>query len=359
MRLLPFVLFAFACASGSKPGEMLSGGRVHVYHQGSAANHANIYWFETPAGTVLIDVPLRNSDAKRLKGSIIRPYRIYVTEGKPERFASLAVMREGDVPAYTTPAVATEIRNYGDARLTKIGRGDSDVARHVEPPSPAIEERNHDMVGEVEVELLPLGPAEDEASLAVYLPKTGELITGDAVAGHEHLDLTWGRSVVWQDRINELKALEPKFIYPGHGSPQGPELLDETLAYLKFFHEVVASRVKPGAPARISPGDLLAVRQQMDAKYPKFGRPELLDGSIAGEYAVQLAALPPAPAAEPTATATAPAPATTTAPATTPAATPATTPQPAKTPAATSSGGVDELLGADSPDSGKKKKKKK
>jgi glyoxylase-like metal-dependent hydrolase (beta-lactamase superfamily II) len=365
MRVLPLTFVAAAswlvgCAPGTNPKEMLPGGRVHVYHQGAAANHANIYWFETPAGSVLVDVPLRNSDAKRLKGSIVRPYRIYITEGKPERFASLALMKEGDVPAFTTPAVATEIRNYGDARLQKIGHGDSDVAAHVDPPSPAIEERTHDMVGEVEVELLPLGPAEDEASLAVYLPKTGELITGDAVAGHDHLDLTWGRSVVWQDRINELKALEPKFVYPGHGTPAGPEVLDETLAYLKYFHEMVASRVKPGAPAKITPADLTAVKQQMMAKYPKYGRPELLESSIAGEYAVQLAALPPAAAAEPMAQGGAPAAAPPAPAAGTPA--PAAAPPPAKTDSGTvtpTSGGADELLGADSSGSGKKKKKKK
>jgi glyoxylase-like metal-dependent hydrolase (beta-lactamase superfamily II) len=365
MRVLSLVLVAAACAPSTNPKEMLPDGKVHVYHQGAAANHANIYWFETPAGTVLVDVPLKNSDAKRLKGSIVRPYRIYITQAVPERFGALAVMREGDVPAFTTPAIATEIRNYGDTRLMKIAKGDSDIPRHVEPPSPAIEERNHDMVGEVEVELLPLGPASAESSLAVYLPKTGELITGDAVAGREHLDLTWGRSVVWQDRINELKALEPKFIYPGHGTPGGPEILDETLAYLKYFHEIVASRVKPGAPAKITNADLVAVRQQMIAKYPKHGRPELLDSSIAGEYAVQLAGLPPAPAAEPTTTVqggTAPAPA-----AATPAPAPAKQAAPTKTETKTNdtgtvkstSSGVDELLGGDSGDSGKKKKKKK
>jgi glyoxylase-like metal-dependent hydrolase (beta-lactamase superfamily II) len=353
---ISLILLVAACAP--KTVEMVPGGRVHVFHQGSVANKANTYWFETPAGAVLVDVPLRNSDAKRLKGSMVQPYRIYISEAKPERFASLAVMKEGDVPAYTTPAIATEIKSYGDTRLQKIRRGDSDIASHVEPPSPAIEERTHDMVGEVEVELLPLGPAESEASLAVYLPKTGELITGEAVAGREHLDLTWGRSVVWQDRINELKALEPKFIYPGHGTPAGPELLDETLAYLKYFHEIVASRVKPGAPAKITAGDLTAVKQQMEAKYPKYGRPELLDASIAGEYAVQLAALPPAPAAEPS-SATA-----TTAPAAAPAQPSKAAPAPpAKTEAKSNDTGTvkstsspaDELLGGD----GDKKKKKK
>ena len=146
------------------------------------------------------------------------------------------------------------------------------------------------MIGEVEVELLPLGPAAAEASLAVFVPKTGELITGDVVAGKEHLDLTWGRSVVWQDRIAELKALEPRLIYPGHGSAGGPELLDETLAYLKTFHDIVASKVKQGAPAKISKADAADIKRQMTAKYPKLGRPELLDRSIPAEYAVQLAA---------------------------------------------------------------------
>jgi hypothetical protein len=245
------------------------------------------------------------------------------------------------------------------------------VPGHVDAPSPAIEERNHDMIGEVEVELLPLGPAAAEASLAVFLPKTGELITGDVVAGREHLDLTWGRSVVWQDRIAELKALEPRLVYPGHGATGGAELLDETLAYLKTFHDVVASKVKQGAPAKISKNDAMDIKRQMVAKYPKLGRPEMLDRSIPAEYAVQLAQLAPAPPADGTAP-----PATGTAAAGTP--TTATTPAPAAagsstTPASTTSStsttapasggasaGMDDLLGSDTSSSkGKKKKGKK
>jgi glyoxylase-like metal-dependent hydrolase (beta-lactamase superfamily II) len=371
MRVLPYVLVAAAagCATSSSSKETLSGGRVHVYHEGAVAGRANTYWFDTPAGSVLVDVPLRNSDAKKLKGGMVRPYRIYITEAKPERFGSLALMKEGDVPAFTTPSVATEIRNYGDNRLGPYHRSEGpDVPAHVEPPSPAVEERTSDMVGEVEVELLPLGPAESESSLAIYLPKTGELITGDAVSGNEHLDLTWGRSVVWQDRINELKALEPKFVYPGHGVPGGPELLDQTLAYLKFFHETVASRVRPGAPAKIAPGDLTAIKQMITAQYPKYGRADLLDRSIAGEYAVQLAALPPAPAAE---SGGAAAPAGGAAPAAapaTPAPAPAAAPATTKTTTSSDTGTVkssgsaaDELLGgsSDNETPGKKKKKKK
>ncbi|MCA1663377.1 MAG: hypothetical protein LC659_03755 [Myxococcales bacterium] len=215
------------------------------------------------------------------------------------------------------------------------------------------------MVGEVEVEILPLGPAAAESSLALFVPKTGELITGDVVAGKEHLDLTWGRSVVWQDRIAELKALEPRLIYPGHGNSGGPELLDETLAYLKTFHDIVASKVKQGAPAKITKADAADIKRQMTAKYPKLGRPELLDRSIPAEYAVQLAQLAPAPPAE--GTPGAPASGTASTPSATSPATTAAAPATSSSTTTTSSsapGGMDDLLG-DSGSASKGKKKKK
>ncbi|HEY2745604.1 MAG TPA: MBL fold metallo-hydrolase, partial [Polyangia bacterium] len=335
MRTLPTIAAtgmlmaaAFGCGPMTELGlvkpKPSSGGIVHTFTESGDGGHANVYWFDTQAGPIVVDVPLTTSEAKKMRKGMIRPYRIYITEADPVRFGGLAVMKNPDVPAYTTPAIATEIQTHGDQRLAAYRKhvGD-DVPSHVDAPTPAIEERNHDMIGEVEVELLPLGPAAAEASMAVFLPKTGELITGDVVAGREHLDLTWGRSVVWQDRIAELKALEPRLIYPGHGSAGGAELLDETLAYLKTFHDIVASKVKQGAPAKISRADANDIKRQMTAKYPKLGRVELLDRSIPAEYAVQLAALAPAPPAEGTTPTGTPATATTTLPA---AASTATTP---------------------------------
>jgi glyoxylase-like metal-dependent hydrolase (beta-lactamase superfamily II) len=339
-----------------------NGGIVHQFTEGGDAGHANVYWFPTEAGPIVVDVPLTNGEAKKMRKQMIRPYRIYITEADPVRFGGLAVMKNPDVPAYTTPAIATEIQTHGDQRLAAYRKrvGD-DVPSHVDAPAPAIEERTHDMVGEVEVELLPLGPAAADASMAVFLPKTGELITGDVVAGKEHLDLTWGRSVVWQDRIAELKALEPRLIYPGHGTSGGAELLDDTLAYLKTFHDIVASKVKQGAPAKISRNDANDIKRQMLAKYPKLGRADLLDRSIPAEYAVQLAALAPAPPAE--GTPGAPASGTAATPsagaATTPGAAAPSTTTSSTTSSSSSAGAMDDLLGSDSGSSSSKSKKKK
>lgn len=368
MRKLGF-LVAAAAVVGCGPMTELglvkpkpsNGGIVHEFTQGSGAGHTNVYWFETQAGPIVVDVPLTVSDTKKMRKQMIRPYRIYITEADPTRFGGLATMKIPDVPAYTTPAIATEIQNHGAQRLAPYHKkyGD-DVPGFVEPPTPAVEERTHDVIGDVEVEFLPLGPAKADASMAVFLPKSGELITGDVVAGKQHLDLTWGRAKVWQDRIAELKALEPRLVYPGHGQSGGPELLDDTLAYLKFFYDTVASKVKQGAPARISAADAADIKRQMLARFPKLGRTELLDKSIPAEYAVQLAELAPAPptdqnAATPGATPSGSTPGGTPAAATPPSAS-STTPAPSTT---SSSSGMDDILNADVGGSNGKSKKKK
>ena len=325
---------------------------------GRASSYANTYWFESQQGPIVVDVPMTKSEAKSLRRGLENPYRIFITAARAERFASLDVMREGKVVASTTPAVATEIKDYGGNRLAAARkRSGDDVPSEITPPSPSIEERTHDMLGEVEIELLPLGPAESASSLALYLPKTGELITGDVVASNEHLDLTWGRSIAWQDRINELKALNPKVVYPGHGRPGGPELLEQNLAYLKFFHDAVAARVKPGAPQHITAADKKQIKKEMTLKFPTYGRDYLLDRSIPAEYAVQLQALPPAatPAGEGTSGGAAPtAPGAANAPGA-----PSSTSAPGDAVKPAAAGTTDELVSTPAPAKKSKKKKKK
>jgi hypothetical protein len=164
--------------------------------------------------------------------------------------------------------------------------------------------------------------------------------------------------VQWQDRINELKALEPKSVYPGHGTPGGPELLDQTMEYLKFFHDTVGEHVKAGAPVKITAADFADIKRKMLAHYPKLGRAELLDRSIPAEYTVQLSSLPAAQP-QPETVGGSPTPAGSPAPsAATPAPAAAPTPPPAASSGSSGSTTVDDLLG-DTETPGKKGKKKK
>lgn len=278
-----------------------AGGRVTTYVQSSKGDAANLYWFETPSGPVLIDAPLLTSEAKKLRGSLVKPYRIYITAPRPERFGGLAALRDGDIPVYSTPAIASEIKDKGDEKLAAAQkRFGNDVPSHVDAPTPAVEERTSDMVGEVELEFLPVGPARSEASMALYLIKSRDMILGELVNADEHLDISGGRAVQWQQKLMDLRAIEAQHVYPGHGRPGGPELINQTLEYLSFFIEAIKEKAKPGQPAQIAAADAADVKRKLIARFPKHGAQSRIDASIAAEYATQIAALPPAPAATPT-----------------------------------------------------------
>src|SRR5438445_13391662 len=108
-----------------------------------------------------------------MRKQMIRPYRIDITEADPVRFGGLATMKIPDVPAYTTPAIATEIQNHGDQRRGPLNRAHpDDVTRPVDAPSPAIEERAHDMIARAEVELLPLRTATADRSRTGVPPQS-------------------------------------------------------------------------------------------------------------------------------------------------------------------------------------------
>lgn len=265
---------------------------VHTYRQGSVAGQANIHWFQTQAGPLVVDAPLTLADAQKLRKQLVRPYRIYITAADPSRFGALATLRQPDIPAFTTPTIASAIQAEGDQRLAALhARYGAEIPAHVEAPAGVIEDRTDDMIGGVEVIAIPLGGAKSGSALAIYLPKSGELIAGEFLANKEHLDLSGGHSQDWQQQIAVLKALSPRLVYPGRGGVGGPELLDETAAYLKFFHDAVARKVKSGGPARLGANDVAAVKRRIETQFPKLGHQERLDGSIAAEYAVQLADL--------------------------------------------------------------------
>ncbi len=89
-------------------------------------------------------------------------------------------------------------------------------------PTHAVTRRTALALGGVTVELLPLR-AHTDTDLVAYLPGAGVLITGDVLdelpfGGH-------GYPRGWLAGLQQLKALDPVVIIPGHGPVMGPERL--------------------------------------------------------------------------------------------------------------------------------------
>ena len=121
-------------------------------------------------------------------------------------------------------------------------------------------------VGGSELKVLSYPDAEAKTAHPLYEPKTGSLFTGDIAYDKVHAWLKDTPPKGWIAALEDLKKLGAKAVYPGHGEPGGPELLDATLQYLHDFESAVAASKNQKQLAA-------AVK----AKYPDFRLPIIVD----------------------------------------------------------------------------------
>ncbi len=121
-------------------------------------------------------------------------------------------------------------------------------------------------VGGTELKVLSYPDAEAKTAHPLYEPKTGSLFTGDIAYDKVHAWLKDTPPKGWIAALEDLKKLGARQVYPGHGEPGGPELLDATLQYLRDFESAVA--------ASKSQKELAAA---VKAKYPDYRLPIIVD----------------------------------------------------------------------------------
>jgi len=88
-----------------------------------------------------------------------------------------------------------------------------------------------------------LGPGESHAD-AYWIMETGNraAFVGDVVFNGVHSYLSDGHSAEW---LANLDALGPEIadvetVYPGHGDPGGPDMLEAQRRYLELYRDTVA-----------------------------------------------------------------------------------------------------------------------
>ena len=90
-------------------------------------------------------------------------------------------------------------------------------------------------VGNTELKVLTFMGAEAKIAHALHDPRSGSLFTGDIAFNKVHMWLKETPPPDWKAALEELKKLAPQRVFPGHGEPGGPEILDADLAYLTEF----------------------------------------------------------------------------------------------------------------------------
>ncbi|MCH7952604.1 MAG: MBL fold metallo-hydrolase, partial [Chloroflexi bacterium] len=122
----------------------------------------------------------------------------------------------------------------------------------VTPPSVTFGERLTLYAGDLELQLIYVGPAHTTNDILVWLPERRTLIAGDVVFNGTTPFCVFGSLAGSLRALDTIRALAPERIVPGHGPVCGVEALDGIETYLRFVEETA----RKGHEAGVTPLDL-------------------------------------------------------------------------------------------------------
>jgi cyclase len=107
--------------------------------------------------------------------------------------------------------------------------------------------------GNLTAELIHVGPAHTTNDIVVWLPDSRVLFAGDVIFNGITPFTLMGSVVGSLAAVERVRDLGPEVIVPGHGAVGGPELLDETAAYLTWITDLAAAGFRAGlAPLELA-----------------------------------------------------------------------------------------------------------
>ena len=124
-------------------------------------------------------------------------------------------------------------------------------------PFVTFEDRLNLYVDDLKLELIFMGPAHTTNDAIVWIPERKLLFSGDLIFNQGTPFVVMGSVAGSLSALERLRDLRPETIVPGHGPVCGPELFDDTAAYLRFVQETA----RKGHDAGLSP---LEIAREVD-----------------------------------------------------------------------------------------------
>ncbi|WP_224244342.1 MBL fold metallo-hydrolase [Hyalangium gracile] len=265
--------------------------RVGQYISSDWSFQTSSFWIEGPEGLILIDTQFLPSALRKLirygeqrtgKASKLA----IVLHPNPDRFNGTAWLQSQEVPVVTSEQVRDLIADvhakWSPVFFEKYSMGG--YPRTLALPDSLGSSTRELSAGGLTVKVHVLGSGCSPAHLVIEWE--GHLFVGDLVANGSHSWFENGRVDEWLHRLEELRALRPKWIHPGHGLSGGPELLDQQAEYLRAVVEAVAAARKQGLPHRDALG---RAKEELTRRYPHHLNPLFLPMLLGAELSRQAA----------------------------------------------------------------------
>lgn len=223
---------------------------------------SNAYLIEGRESCVLVDAHLNIDEALDLAAlveNIGKPISDFViTHPHPDHYLGLELLG----PLFPKAAVSSSEVSLGFIRAAAADWLHFRNAMRPLRSGPIV-------LAETVFECLVMPDAESVAPVVLFEPKTRTLLAGDHALNRQHLWLVEGRPFAWRQNLDQLLALSPSTVLPGHGAVGGIEVLRNTDAYLKEF---ITLRKRGLSSKQIS--------QAMMERYANHAFPEALQYSV-------------------------------------------------------------------------------
>jgi glyoxylase-like metal-dependent hydrolase (beta-lactamase superfamily II) len=262
--------------------------RIGVYVSIPWGFSTSSYWIEGPDGLIAIDTQFLPSATEEMitaaEAMTGKKFKLaIVLHANPDKFNGTATFQKHGVKVVTSREVLDVIPAIHEKRRKAFyERYQPDYPKELPQPASFGDKTMEITEAGVTLKAHVLGPGCSEAHVVVEFD--GHLFPGDLIANGTHSWLEIGRTDEWLRRLDEMKAMKPRFVHPGRGASGGAELLDQEAQYLRKVIDLVA------AEQPVLPPDKEAIKRakkRIEEAFPNLDFPVFLNIGIPSEYARQ------------------------------------------------------------------------
>jgi glyoxylase-like metal-dependent hydrolase (beta-lactamase superfamily II) len=274
-RILFTIALAAACNAQSKLQL-----KVHTGH-GVNGYDVNSTMISGEKDMLVIDPQFTLSEAHRLAAEILESKKnlttIYITHPHPDHLFGLAVLKQAfpNARIVALPGTVSAAKTGWPARQKFWF---STYGNNIPGPDPVLPEELAPPILTLEGEQFPVtGPvqgADGPGNSFVYIPSLKAVVAGDIVFERVYFGVPKGKAREdWMKTIDQITALNPAIIVPGH---QGPGARNDISA-IEFMKKYIADWDTNAAASK----DAAEMRAKVVNQYPGLGMEFTLDSRVA------------------------------------------------------------------------------
>lgn len=267
-----FLLTSSAFAQDKPPLE------VEVLQTSAGSLYSNVVLIKGEEKAVLVDPPFTMADAHRAAAMVLDSGKdletIFVTHDHPDHFFAMEVLTDAfpDAKVVAHPTVVEDIWRSLPFKVKRWSPMLGDNGPKT-PTAPVALDGDTIMLEGHELKVL--GPMQGDHvhATALYAPSIDALFAGDLLFNEMYLWLgEHGRKETqrWGEAIDDLAALEPEIVVPGHAKPGMPNDAS-SLAYSRGFIDFWLDAAKKA-------GNSEELRAMVEEAYPD--SIDVLDGFL-------------------------------------------------------------------------------